>query len=397
MRSFTEVEIGESSTPYKIRRLVIDMEPFSHESMTVEIRTQGLALSDLQEGTPIKATVTTGGDSLRFVGYIHHLLGTFDRTSSTTTLVCVGATFPLKGRSQRVWKNLSATSIARSICESNKLAYNIPPHPRVFDQLSQAGRSDWEFLTYLAKRIGYSLWASGTTVYMAPRTQIWSEESSLAPVLSLEKSGSPRVGLLKEFKPAVGEFLPTDDWISAKPFVQGVDPWNASALKQGKSKSKKIIRTKAPDDSFSWIGSKTVVNTASDAAFESDAYAERNGYPMKAKIKAFGDPNLGPNSPVWLANVPSDYEGFWIVNSIKHIVTGTEYIIEAEVLSDSSGKVNQGAKEPSNIVDPQKTQLRTTESTLVDHGRIVVLPQQSVSYSTVSKWGSTTGNLRELK
>jgi len=372
------------------------MEPFAHESMTVELRTPELSLSDLQEGTPVKATITVNSSSLKFVGYIHHLVGSFDRQSSTTTMVCIGATFPMKNRSQKVWKNLTATSIARSICEANKMAYNIPPHPRVFDQLSQAGKSDWEFLVYLARRVGYSLWPSGTSVFMAPRTQIWAEESSNAPVFTMETAGSPRIGTLIEFKPIVGEFMPTDDWISAKPFVQGMDPWSDSVLKQGKTKAKKILRTKAPDESFSWIGSKVVVNTASDAAFEADAYAERNGYPLRARIKVYGDPSLGPNSPVWLSNIPEEYEGFWLVDKISHVVSGSNYFVEAEVVSDSSGKVNQGAKAPDAFVDTSQTRLRTSESTLVDHGRIVVLPDQPVSYSTISKWGSTTGNLRAL-
>lgn len=396
MRSTIRVSFGNSSPALLINSLSIEMTRFGHELATIEVLDQDIDPALIKDGTPVKASIAVGPDKREFVGYISHTTGAYRREISNTSIVCIGATYVMKKPSQKIWIGLTATTIATQVCEGYRMSYNIIPHKRVFPQMSQAGMSDWKFLAYLARYIGYSLYPEGSSVHLTPRLQSWNDNRMSAPIINLRQSGTPTTGLLKEFYPVLGDSLPTEDGILSTPLISGMDPYSPRQLTQSKTAPKRTIRAKPAVENFSYFGARTVANSSEEAQYEADAFIERNAFPLRATAVVVGNPKLKPDYPVYLTGIGDSYDGYWLIDSVTHMADGNEYNSYLELVSDSSGRTANGAVPPTpdivSFASPDKLSpvFNTSLSTLP----ITVLPGDTVTLSDQPKWVGRTSTLR---
>lgn len=390
------VYLGPQAVRMEVSSVQIDMANFMHEMATILVRNQRISSATLTDGSPVRISFTDGLAEREFVGYIHHIQGSIDRQVDTTKVVCIGATYILKQSQQSVFRNLSATAVAAEVCERNRLSHYITPNSRMFDQLVQAGETDWKFLVYLANLIGYTVYPDGASVVFEPRLRSWTDSSNSTQRFLLTRQGDPRKGSMFEFSPTTGTTLPTPDGFTAVPVLSGVDPKATSHLTQSRTGKRTTLRTKPVEDRFTAYRTGTVINSLKEGMYEAEAFTERNAFPLKATAKFVGSASLTPNSPVFLKGVGSEYSGYWVIDAVTHVVENGQYFCHANILSDSFGRDTTGSLSPEqNVVDLRQVAATIpVVNTLLPGSNVSVLPSEQLYFDDLPKWAGAVSSLR---
>ncbi|MCA9853195.1 MAG: phage late control D family protein, partial [Dehalococcoidia bacterium] len=70
------------------------------------------------------------------------------------------------GAKSRTWSNSKDSDVFRTIAGEHGLSSDIESTPETFDHISQAGQTDWEFISERARRIGYLAFVSANKLYV---------------------------------------------------------------------------------------------------------------------------------------------------------------------------------------------------------------------------------------
>lgn len=135
----------------------------------------------ITSGDPIKFSWNTGPNVSVFNGYVYDVDPTSTTAANNTTVTCVSASYVMKDTNQEIYKNTTADAIVQKICKKNGLNSVTERHPRIHEQVVQAGQSDWQVLQRLALQCGFALRAENTTVYFLSKDKIYNDKKASAP------------------------------------------------------------------------------------------------------------------------------------------------------------------------------------------------------------------------
>jgi phage protein D len=260
-------------------------------------------------------------------------------------VVCIGASYTLKKRDSKTWKNKTVTEVAALIAKQFKFKFVGEPSTRRFDQLSIAGQSYWSWLQEHAKQIGYSFYVDGTTMYMRPLNKQLKDAASNAPIMGLDiPSGAANQ---KHMDRTIDSFvIQKGDYFdfAANPYtiksVSGVNPLTSKRIETKSSPTDSRAantRAKASGPIFTDFGTEVVHSSAfSKAAAKDAAFAAK--FNIMAKVRGQGDPRISPFGAVVLLNTGIDTDGFWAINKARHVfdITGL-YEVELDIVTDGIG------------------------------------------------------------
>ena len=310
---------------------------YAHETLNVFLKNWAFNIDNLLTGTPVEVTLRGHRTNRKFIGYVHHAKPDISPTRNFVELFLIGASFVMKQQEQKVWLNTSATNVAIEIAKKHNFAYKVTPHSRVFDQLTQGGESDWEFLVKLAKQIGYTMRAENTTLIFEPITQNYTDTRASAHIYRMGDIGSANITDIFSFKPLIGESTPFVDAKKSVVAVSGADGINSAPVSFATQDDVTAMRRKVGAPLFDRYDTHTVAPSFSAAKYEADAAVQRNRYPYRATADVYGDPALSPDSPVYLSNVGKDYSGFWTVLEAEHTIKDQKFVTTLELGTDSLG------------------------------------------------------------
>jgi hypothetical protein len=313
--------------------------------VTVKFRDWDVRYTHIKPGEPVTCTLRGEQNAREFVGYIHDIKPDITPGSQFVELTLIGASYKMKQARQRVFSNMTASDIVRQIAAEHNFSAFVTNHPRVYSQVAQAGHTDLETITRLAKQCGYTFRIQNTSLYFEPLTTTYTADRASAPSFVMRDANDPRGSTLYSFKMVLGESLQYPDAYKSAAQVGGVDPVTTEP-----NIITNLIRPEATKDIsnpefFDSFATDVVAPGYVPAAYEAYAIDQRNRFPYRAQVEVFGTPGLYPDSPVYLSGLGGEYSGYWIVLSVQHRVVETQpniftYTTILQVGTDSLGTAN---------------------------------------------------------
>jgi hypothetical protein len=192
----------------------------------------------LVSGDPIIFTYRSGKLKSTWHGYIHHVRQDNSWQGGNTDIVCVGASWVLKNTDQKIYKNITSDQVISRIAKKHSMEAVTQRDPRVRDQISQSGQSDWQLCRSLAKQTGFALLTENTTITFVSKDKIYQSKKMSAPYFNYvddEVGGVvPRelrmTGTILIFEPEISDQAP-EAGLRVDRVVSGVNTKTASAVK----------------------------------------------------------------------------------------------------------------------------------------------------------------------
>lgn len=343
--SYISVNFEDSvDFPKRVYSATLYQKNYEHEMMSILFRDWDVDYDVVKPGLPVSVMIKGATSKRNFYGYIHHIEPNRTPGKAFTEIVLIGGSFPLKQASQKVYRDHTADQVVRDLALKHGLTYYGVPHPRVFEQISHTGSTDWQMLVRLAKQIGYTIRTQNTEIYFEPMMEDFKNYRSEASILVMRDESSTDGSNLYNFKPIISESISFDgDDMKAAHAVQGVDRIAKSPISITKQKRPPKTKAITQFEMFDRFNTGIVAPNAEIAAYEAEAADLRASFPYRASAIALGEPDLRPNMPVYLEGIGSTYSGYWVILSTQHKIIETEtnvfsYVTELSLGTDSLGK-----------------------------------------------------------
>lgn len=328
-------------------RIELRQKMYSHDVLILKFaQTSPRWFSLMKTGVPIKFNWTQGTESRSWVGYVSFISKEVaSQLASQMEIHCVGSTFPLKDRASKVFSNTTISSAVKSIVENYGFSFVGEDDGLVFDQLTIAGHSYWEWIVEQAKRIGYGVLVDNMTFYFRPLDKLLDQNFTSVPVLSQpgNQMGVNNQFLDKTldwFKVLNGEYIEEPTALRTTKQVSGVDPATGKIVSANSSPALvgDNIRQNSSDVLFSEIRSDRVVSSYSVAKKMADGAAHLSRMNLPALVNCQGDPRMSPFAPILIQDTGDLTDGYWIIQDVKHMFDRLGgYQIEMKIATDGTG------------------------------------------------------------
>jgi phage protein D len=385
--------------PVTVYSAYIYQDRYKHEIAVLTFKDWGVLYESIEPGSPIQVTTKSTGSSREFYGYVHHVTPNRTPGKDYVELTAIGASFSMKKPSQTIYRDVTADVVVTKIAKSHGFVCYAVPHPRVYDQIAQAGHTDWEFMTRLAKQCGYSLRAENTELYFQPLLEDYTKYRAEAPILTMGDIDSIDGTSVYSFVPLIGETVPYKDAQKAAVAITGVDRFNSTAVKTTKQKRIKSTKLKFTPEFFDRYETSVVATDSQIAQYEAEAADNINAtFPYRAKVEVLGNVKLRPDFPIYLDGLGSTYSGYWTILSTEHCIVETErniytYTTVLEVGTDSLGStkpwtdgrnISAPSAAPTRTIIPNVRQTKVKPTTQLLKRSIVASPQLKGNFGSLN-------------
>lgn len=316
---------------------------YAHDTAVLTIPRDTYSKEQYADGRPV---VLSWGwlpdDSETFVGYIHHTDQADARENRRELKVyCIGATYRFKDVHARTFHGMTAVQVAAQIAKGNQFALLADHDGFIHENLTQSGRSDWEFLVWLARRHGLVLYGQNTELRMI-RRRIERTPGRKQPTFRFVRGINFVRGAAHKLEVKTGEQLPGTD--KRNRLVGGVS--NSGELifarHSGAVGGGGGVHTTTSEASFSQRYRERPVRTPAEAADILEGEAELHRFTVQAHAELGGDTRVHQGSTIRLVDVDPDSDGFWYVKQADHRITRYEYQLHVELERDTLGDAAAG-------------------------------------------------------
>jgi len=304
-----------------------------------------VVLQTLPTGFPVKVTLRANSYAKEWTGYVSFVSREEGSGVEFTTRVhCIGSSFPLKQKTNRVFSNMSITEVATVLAEEMGFTPLVEPHPEKFTQLSIAGHSYWEWLTEQARRIGYVLRVDGAYLWFqsVDSTIISSlaDSPEFAQTSSYPKDGETQERNITFFKVFRGEYVELPGDLNTAKEVSGVDTQSGSSFSVSSDAVQNGVglREIRANIDVTEYRSDQVSGSLRSAELRAKGLRSLARYTVPAQAHVAGDPRIVPFGTVSLSGLGEYLNGYWVVKEVEHSIQaiGT-YVSEVKLLGDGSG------------------------------------------------------------
>jgi hypothetical protein len=189
--------------------------------------------------------------------------------------------------------------------------------------LVNSGQTQWDFLVSLAKRIGYTLFCSGTEISCHRRDLSLRDRGGSALVLRRAANG---LGEIRSFRAIIGA-AGSDQ----------VDPGDREGFTVDMLSSRVVpVSARGADDSSFSQFADISASSYGEARTILEGERERGRWTQRAEVETRGDPRVSQGATVLLAGVGSEHEGLWYVSEVEHVIRGGSYDVSLVALRDDS-------------------------------------------------------------
>lgn len=239
-----------------------------------------------------------------FYGYVNHYETYINEDEEQMTrVVLLGTSRELNNVTPQSWRNVTRSSIARSIAKKHKLRSVVHVHQGMVDNWTTGVRSDFLALGDLAEEIGYDFWVDGSTLYFLNPNRLAGAGAVDAPEFLRDD--------IYKISVTGGGGSPRDGKTARRKVVYGLDRTTNQFFKATGPKSK--YPTEVVAASVGNYGeAKRITDTKPRAVEEF----------FTAKVSLKGNSAIHPGSPVYLEadDIAPDQEGVWITTKADHYI-----------------------------------------------------------------------------
>jgi phage protein D len=346
------------------KRVELYQKQYKQDVMVISMPITGQLWFDMiPTGLPVRFSWQQGSIGTTWYGYVSFISKNVAvQREQTMEVHCIGASFPLKERANRVFTNSSIPEAAEVIAKEHGFSFVGSPHPRKFSQLIMAGHSYWEWLVEQATRIGYAILVDGTTLHFRELDQMIDQSVSSVPLLAFGESRSLYRGqyydrTLDEFRVLKGEHIEGSEHLRAEKYVAGVDHSTGSAVVSSSNPQTvgTALKETTNDVLFSEYRTDQVIENDTAAQDMSKGAAQMARLNMPAKVKCQGDARIRPYSTVQISGTGTLTDGYWVVKEAHHIFQKFgDYNIDMTVVTDGTG-----ANQATNFRERQASNVST--------------------------------------
>lgn len=344
-----EVSLPKSSfdaTEITFKEFTLRQDVMQHDMVRMRWASRQVdKFNTLASGTPIQVQWRSQHDDGKglFVGYITHIkpIQGSDKYFDFD-IYAVAASRSFRATGQDVWKNKTAPEIVSDIAGKFGMRPVVIKHGLRWPQVAQRGRSYWEVMTDLARKIGYGLTVRGTDVMFMPITSFVDAAFDAAPYLSALEAGPDANGSLRIRVDSVSSVAGTTNEAGGFPndsaVVTSIDPVKGAVTSSKKSPGSAVKRSKKVSSPFTAY-STAVAHSRADTELLAEGRAQLGLMAIDAEVCCSGTPTLRPYVPVYLEAKGKDLSGWWIVKSADHQIrrdTGA-YTCDLVISTDSLG------------------------------------------------------------
>lgn len=331
--STCQIQVAGSPLPGDIAGLLteawVDDSQRLPDMFTLRFRDIGRTVVT-KSGATIGATVqisvqTSAGTSpvLLMVGEVTAIEAEFDSGGTFTVIRGYDPAHRLfHGRHTAAFTQVTVADVVQKVVQGAGLRVgNLPSSGTVYEQVSQAGQTDWEFLEALAREEGMDLWVREGKVHLAA-----PERASAAPA-----AGGPGTRVPLAIKLG-SDLIRVRAVISSAQQVKEVEVrgWDVSTKKELKSVSPAATDTvdlpdMTPAKLASIFGGKTYRSTEVPfgAQSEVDGAAKSLAREVAGSFASVegvvhGNPELCANCAITLDGLGSPFDGKYTVTSTRH-------------------------------------------------------------------------------
>jgi hypothetical protein len=309
---------GTDLTPKYVYSATFKQNRFQHEIGSIKFRDWGVEYDVVKPKTHVIVTMVGTTTKRNFYGYVHHVKTDQTPGKNFTEIVVIGASYRMGQPSQTVYTNTTADRVIKKIATKYGFVCDPTSHPRVYQQISQAGHTDWEFMVRLAKQSGYTLRAENTELYFQPVLEDFTNLRETAPKFIMRSVADPEGSTIYSFKPLIGETIAFEDAQKAAVAISGIDKTSSSRIAATKQIKNAKTRRKKEPEIFDHFDTSVVANDIETANYEAEAAENRNTFPYRARVEVLGNPNVRPDLPIFLDGLGTTYSGYWVVLSTEH-------------------------------------------------------------------------------
>ena len=356
--AFPDAESG----PTIVYSAEITQEKYKHDMIKVVFKDWDISYEVLSPGSPVQLTITGVTEKKDVYGYIHSVKQHRTPGKNFTEMIMIGASYPFRQPSKKIYKDITADQVARIIAEKHNFACYTVPHPRVYPQIAQSGHTDWELLVRLAKQSGYTLRATNTELYFQPNLEDFNKYKEEAMTFTMRQANDSAGSTLYSFNPTVSESLDYEDGAKTAIAISGVDRFTNTPMAVTQQEAYKTTRVKQQNEFFDEFDTDTVATTPEIARYESEAVDNLIVFPYRATAEVLGAPSLRPDMPVYLNGIGPNYSGFWTILKVEHMIIEEEsnrhrYTCVLHLGTDSLGETRIGP-DSRDITSPPARPIR---------------------------------------
>lgn len=329
------------------RRVELLQEPYHHDVLIMEFsRPSEKWFALMRTGVPVKFSWTQGPISNNWVGYVSFIKKTVaGQIEELMEVHCIGSTFPLKDSTAKVFRDKSIPQVVEELVTSFGFKFVGEDNKVVFDQLTIAGHSYWEWIVEHAKSIGYGIFVDKMNFYFRPLDKLIDQNITNVPVLSMN---SKQAGInnefldrtLDSFKVINGEHVEVEGQMRTNKFLGGVDPLTGKLILT-KSSPKTVgenFKSAVNDVIFNDVEVTQVSSSQEISQSRADGSAHLGRLNMPARIACQGDPRIRPFAPILIQGTGRLTDGYWIASQVKHMFARLgDYQIEMKAGIDGTG------------------------------------------------------------
>lgn len=170
----------------------------------------------IAQGDPVEFEFSNAIEPYKFNGYVYSVDQNNTPIVNNTDIVCIAASYYLKKTEQKIYKNVTADQVVKSIAAKHGMTASTQRHPRIRKAIVQSGQSDWQLLRRLAKQTGFALRAENTTIIFSTKSKIFQSKKDSAPYffyvnsddLGANTKADRATGTLMYFTPYLAENSP---------------------------------------------------------------------------------------------------------------------------------------------------------------------------------------------
>lgn len=389
--------------------LRIIQDEYAHEVIEAVFPTLERGRKFFKEDTPVK--ITWGphkGQTQTIAGTVHHANNRDEPEASNHTrnnvITFVGGTKKMnekRGFSQ--YKGVPATTIAQRIVPKNGLSLHVEKHDFRWPILRQDGMSEWEFLTELGKKIGWTVYARNTDVKMHSR--VVRPEGALR-FKDRGRQQSPQPDAIRDFTVVDADGL----WSGERKRTRGayaiervVTPVSVETDLQASVRNrlfyaqarplKKVSGTTKSLPKYKEYRRHIRANSVHEARAILEGEQEFNRHHLKAKVTLTGDPRVHAGATIHLSDINKDHDGHWYVTRVEHIITETDYTMILNVGRDGLGDTEPDTGRSRRVVNDGTSAQNKSGPPGVYRGKGVVIPNGS---APKPEWRSTAPGVRTM-
>ena len=303
-------------------------------------------------------------------GYVHDI--TFEERSNkkVTKVGFIGASFVMRQASRKIYVNMTADQIVAQIAKKYSFAYKTVPFPRVYDQVAQAGMTDWELMVKLAKQCGYSLRAENTVLYFQPLMYDFEELHEEALAFQKIDAGFKPANMLYNFKSLVSETSDHEYGSKSSASVSGVDPISGKLVSYTPQNKEATTRRRSNQELFDAHEINIVAPGYGVAVHESAGVTAKGYHPYIATAEVIGTAKLRPGLPVYFSNIGRDNTGYWHILSVEHVILEESlgkhvYTSHLHVGTDSLGELTNAKFRKRPLAHPIRKIIPNVKNTVI--------------------------------